>query len=87
MKQETLEEAEKEFEKLINGKGLPTKQLLEVAEHYFIVGYETAKERSYNDEDMKRAFCNGGQLDYSALTSTKFGTKLLNKWFEQFKKK
>ena len=51
-KQETLEEAQKEFEKLINGKGLPTKQLLEVAEHYFIVGYETAKEEPKQNEDM-----------------------------------
>jgi hypothetical protein len=47
--QETLEEAEKEFEKLLNGKGLPTKQLTEVAEHYFIIGYEIAKERSYSE--------------------------------------
>ena len=56
-KQETtLEEAEKEFEKLINGKGLPTKQLLEVAEHYFIVGYEIAKENNYSEEEVI-AFC------------------------------
>jgi hypothetical protein len=45
------------------------------------------QQQGYSEEDMKRAFCNGGQLDYSALTSTKFGTKLLNKWLEQFKKK
>ena len=45
------------------------------------------QERSYSEEDMKLAFCNGGQLDYYALTSTEFGTKILNKWFEQFKKK
>jgi len=51
-KQETLEEAEKEFEKLLNGKGLPTKQLTEVAEHYFISGYEIAKERSYSEEEV-----------------------------------
>ena len=45
------------------------------------------EKNKYSEEDMKLAFCNGGQLDYSALTSTQFGTKLLNKWFEQFKKK
>jgi hypothetical protein len=45
------------------------------------------EQQGYSKEDMKRAFCNGGQLDHSTLTSTEFGTKLLNKWFEQFKKK
>jgi hypothetical protein len=45
------------------------------------------EQQGYSEEDMKRAFCNGGQLDYSALTSTEFGTKILNKWLEDFKKK
>jgi len=50
----------------------------------FIKGYKLAQERSYSEEDMKRAFCNGGQLDYSFYTSTEFRTKMLNKWFEQY---
>lgn len=83
---ETLEEAEKEFEKLINGKGLPTKQLLEVAEHYFIVGYEIAKERSYSEEEVlvllhKR---DKHSMDKS-LTFSSWQTP--KEWFEQFKKK
>jgi hypothetical protein len=45
------------------------------------------EKRSYSEEDMKKAFCNGGNLDYSVLTSTEVGTKILNKWFKQFKKK
>lgn len=86
---ETLEEAEKEFEKLINGKGLPTKQLLEVAEHYFIVGYEIAKERSYSEEDMKLAYKTGARLALIsqsdlALCKGKFPT--LDEWFNEFKK-
>lgn len=51
-KKTTIELAEKEFEKIINKKLLPTKQLLEVAEHYFIIGYATGQERSYSEEDM-----------------------------------
>ena len=84
---ETLEEAEKEFEKLINGKGLPTKQLLEVAEHYFIVGYEIAKERSYSEEDLKEAFRQGqDNMEYSDIYGR--DSKLTEQeWFEQFKKK
>jgi hypothetical protein len=84
MKQETLEEAEKEFEKLINGKGLPTKQLLEVAEHYFIVGYETAKERSYNDEEVKEII----NCIMIQANETEFGSlrKFIDLQFEQFKK-
>jgi hypothetical protein len=62
--------------------------LLEVVQFSFDKAKEMEKQQQcYSEEDMKRAFCNGGQLDYSALTSTEFGTKILNKWFEQFKKK
>ena len=45
------------------------------------------QQQGYSEEDMKKAFCNGGNLDYSVLTSTEVGTKILNKLFEQFKKK
>jgi hypothetical protein len=88
MEQETLEEAEKEFEKLINGKGLPTKQLLEVAEHYFIVGYETAKGISYSEEDMKLAFETGHKKGFSGYPNTENWKELpFKEWFEQFKNK
>lgn len=52
---DTIEKAEKEFEKLLNGKALPTKQLTEVAEHYFIVGYEIGQERMYSEEEVLKA--------------------------------
>ena len=54
-----IEEAEKEFIKLINGKSLPTKQLTEVAEHYFIVGYQEGKDKTkenlYTEEQVRKA--------------------------------
>jgi hypothetical protein len=83
VKQETLEEA---FEKFMetNFCGQLTKGFVLGAMKF---GAKWQQNRSYSEEDMKRAFCNGGQLDYSALTSTEFGTKILNKWFETFKKK
>lgn len=92
MKEETLEEAEKEFEKLINGKGLPTKQLLEVAEHYFIVGYEIAKERSYSEKEVLeflKEVRKGSMITSSTNNRTywDFDIKSEKKWFEQFKKK
>jgi hypothetical protein len=86
-KQETLEEAEKEFEKLLNGKALPTKQLTEVAEHYFIVGYEIGQEKRYSEEeviklliDCKDRFGGSDLNDYTTDGEVK-------RWFEQFKKK
>jgi len=48
-----VEEAEKEFIKLLNGKVLPTKQLTEVAEHYFIVGYQEGKDKKTTSEKWK----------------------------------
>jgi len=86
MKQETLEEAEKEFDKLLNGKGLPTKQLTEVAEHYFISGYEIAKERSYSEEDLRNAFFNGWIYRGDKKYRLKF-PEAKKDWFEQLKKK
>ena len=81
MKQETLEEFIESYVNRIDRSedGLVEKCLED--------GAKWQQEQSYSEEDMKLAFCNGGELDYSALTSTEFGTKLLNKWFEQFKNK
>jgi len=82
---ETLEEAEKEFEKLLNGKGLPTKQLTEVAEHYFISGYEIAKERSYSKEEVLNILDTMlSEYRDSLKDKTDFYPALR---FEQFKKK
>ena len=82
-KQETLEEA---FEKFMetNFCGQLTKGFVLGAMKF---GAKWQQERSYSEEDMKKAFCNGGNLDYSVLTSTEVGTKILNKLFEKFKKK
>ena len=81
-KQETtLEEAEKEFEKLLNGKALPTKQLTEVAEHYFIIGYEIGQERMYSEEEvLKILLAKNADLGIIGKTSE------VIEWFEQFKK-
>ena len=76
---ETLEEAEKEFEKLINGKALPTKQLTEVAEHYFIVGYEIGQEKRYSEEEVIRLLIKFNQEIQEVED--------VRGWFEQFKKK
>jgi hypothetical protein len=58
-----VEEAEKGFIKLLNGKSLPTKELTEVAEHYFIVGYQEgynkAKENLYTEEQLKIVYTRG----------------------------
>jgi len=63
MVEDDVDEAEKEFIKLINGKTLPTKQLTEVAEHYFIVGYQEgkdkAKENLYTEEQLKIVYTKG----------------------------
>jgi hypothetical protein len=101
-KQETLEEVQlailfhNTYEKLAPSFGYETRadtKLFETNTPNGMLMIAVCKEiikqqqQGYSEEDMKRAFCNGGQLDYSALTSTEFGTKILNKWFEQFKKK
>jgi hypothetical protein len=72
-KQDTVEEAEKEFEKLINGKSLPTKQLLEVAEHYFIVGYRISQEKSYSEEQIRKTLINLKLVDPLHLQMTSNG--------------
>ena len=63
--------------KLLNGKALPTKQLTEVAEHYFIVGYETAHEKMFSEKEVLQLL-----HDLRGENPIEVG-----KWFEQFKKK
>ena len=86
MKQEAIEEAIEEAAESyrLNKRGFVTKY---DCKEGFIEGAKWQQQNSYSEEDMKKAFCNGGNLDYSVLTSTEVGNKILNKWFEQFKKK
>ena len=53
----------------------------------FIEGAKWQQERSCSEEDMKKAYCNGANLDYNIMISTKEGNEILDKCFEQFKKK
>ena len=55
LEKDDLEIAIEKFEKLLNGKALPTKQLTKVAEHYFILGYIEAKENTYTEEQLEQA--------------------------------
>jgi len=50
-------------------------------------GAKWQQERSYSEEDLKKAYCNGANLDYNIMISTKEGNEILDKWFEQLKKK
>jgi hypothetical protein len=45
------------------------------------------EQQGYSEEYMKKAYCNGANLDYNIMISTKEGNEILGKWFEQFKKK
>lgn len=90
-----IDEAEKEFIKLLNGKALPTKQLTEVAEHYFIVGYEMATEKlvassqtEISDEEIKKALHNAWchyEYDDGNLYSTTFrdGWLMAIEWYRE----
>jgi aryl-alcohol dehydrogenase-like predicted oxidoreductase len=72
---ETLEEAAENYS-LDKGEQLD-----------FIVGAKWQQERSYSEEDMKKAFEDGQEnMDYSEMYgwSSKLTTE---EWFEQFKKK
>jgi O-methyltransferase involved in polyketide biosynthesis len=87
MKQETLEEvAEKWNEQqttLEFGKPHNAPNRIKA----FIEGAKWQQERSCSEEDMKKAYCNGANLDYNIMISTKEGNEILDKCFEQFKKK
>ena len=88
MKQETLEEAAIDYCDRFFGKDRTT--------HHWNDGYTTfinsAKwqqeqdKNKYSEENIKKAYCDGSNLDYNIMISTKEGSEMLNKWFEQFKK-
>ena len=56
----------------------------------FKIGIEWQQEQDknkYSDEDIKKAYCNGADLDYDIMISTIEGSQILKEWFEQFKNK
>ena len=53
----------------------------------FINGYKLAQERSYSEEDMRKAYCNEANLDYNIMISTKEGNEILEESLKQFKNK
>jgi hypothetical protein len=84
-KQETLEEV---AEKYVNGRctgGIMERALLSAID--FGAKWQQEQDKNNYEEDMKRAYCNGGNLDYDIMIFTKEGNHILNEWFEQFKKK
>lgn len=53
----------------------------------FIKGYKLAQERSYSEEDMKKAFKVGFSVGYGSDTyATEEKDKTCEEWFEWFKK-
>jgi hypothetical protein len=40
-----------------------------------------------SDEMLKRAYCEGADMEYEIVISTKEGKELLNSWVETFKNK
>ena len=77
--QETLEEG---FKRIYN-----TIDFSEFDFHSFRLGTKWQQERSYSEEEVKKAYCNGSNLDYDIMISTKEGNEILEQWFKQFKKK
>lgn len=74
MKQETLEEAAQRY-------NLSTTNAF-FDYHSFIDGAKWQQERSYSEEDMKKAFING--MANVAINDFEFD---VDTWFKQFKKK
>ncbi len=76
---------------------LPTEKPSRSKEHFklalkrtFLKGAKWQAEQDkkmYSEEDMKRAYCEGANLDYDIVISTKEGKEMLNDWFNKFKKK
>lgn len=74
MKQETLEE-------LIENEGYPKGITQEVWEDGVRLGAKWQQERSYSEEDMRKAFIAGFTPKLTTTLNDSF-----NKWFEQFNK-
>ena len=81
MKQETLKEAAKR--EYPEKRGLISKDILSIIkQEAFINGAKWQRERSYSEENMRRAYCRGyGAIVRSSLNDCFY------EWFEQFKNK
>lgn len=62
-----------------------TKTLLEGCERALEESFKQ-QERSYSEEEIKKAYCDGANLDYNIMISIKEGNEILQKWFEKFSK-
>ena len=81
LKKETLEEAAIDYSKMYFSEN-------KKAELGFIAGAKWQQEQDkkmYSEEDMKRAYCNGSDLDYDIMISIIEGSQMLKEWFEKFK--
>ena len=81
MKQETLEEAAKNYSEEYKGE-----------EQYpwfdFMEGAKWQQERSYSEEDLKEAFKGGGKMSWTDMNQETQEPYYydFNEWFEQFNK-
>jgi hypothetical protein len=81
MKQETLEEAAKNYaEEYKSEEQDPWFDFME--------GAKWQQERSYNEEDLKEAFKGGGKMSWSDMNQETQEPYYydFNEWFEQFNK-
>ena len=87
LKEETLEEAAEEHH-LVFTRDL---DYADTRKKCFIEGAKWQGERSYSEEEVKRAFKTGFSIGYSSDGYDKYEEDLMNRfceeWFEQFKKK
>ena len=75
MKEETLEEATKNYVDYCACNVSENEDLADADKRGFIYGTKWQQERSYSEEDLEVAFFEG-----------QFGRYSFNDWFEQFKK-
>ena len=84
MKQETLEEtAENYVDSFEYGIAHPRR----VCKNAFINGAKWQQERSYSEEDLRKAFIEGYNVCRCVTDNTDEAKECFNEWFEQFKKK
>jgi hypothetical protein len=57
----------------------------ELAKELSLKCAKSQEYRIYSEEDLKKAYCKGGNLDYDIMISTKEGNEILKEWFDQFK--
>lgn len=82
MKKETIEEVAKRIYPInIVSDGYDTNMLCRTG---FYIGYELGQERSYSEEEVYQLLYD---LSGQVLNNKVSNPKLLEKWFEQFKKK